>query len=119
MNAICDGKSAGCPESRFEKDGASCDGGNKCASGVCTGRDTQCQIFGRHLNITQACPYSKRSCSVICQGIDQCVDMNANYIDGTPCGENGFCYNGMCSEFGNSANPTSTLIAALYDSAHY
>lgn len=103
-DSYCDGVSSSCPASKMKADGISCsDEGGRCAFGICTSRNAQCGIFGRHLNLTESCQYTKRSCSVICQGPDQCVDMNANYIDGTPCGDKGFCYGGMCSEFGSGA----------------
>jgi hypothetical protein len=31
--------------------------------------------------------------------------LNANFVDGTPCGQSGFCNGGMCSEFGSSTSP--------------
>ena len=102
-DTICDGKSGACPKTIVKADGVSCSVDGKCASGVCTSRNAQCSIFGRHLNVTQSCLYTTRSCSVICQGPEQCLDLNANYIDGTPCGEKGFCYLGMCTEFGSDA----------------
>lgn len=116
-DVLCDGIVATCLPFQNEADGKSCDDStsNKCASGICTGRDTQCSIFGRHLNITQACPYTKRSCSMICLGTnEQCVDMNAYYIDGSPCGEKGYCYNGICSEVVSTANLSGNWLYYLY-----
>lgn len=118
-DAYCDGVDASCPETQNNADGATCNGnGDKCASGVCTSRDTQCAIFGRHLNITEACPYTKRSCGIICSGNDQCIDMNAHFLDGTPCGQNGYCMGGMCSEFGSSASPQGTNLSDHLLCAH-
>lgn len=110
-DAYCDGIDATCPETQNNADGAVCNGnGDKCASGICTSRDAQCAVFGRHLNITEACPYTKRSCGIICNGNDQCVDMNANFLDGTPCGQKGYCMAGMCSEFGSAASPQGMIL---------
>ncbi|PJF17525.1 Zinc metalloprotease [Paramicrosporidium saccamoebae] len=103
-DTFCDGFARGCPNPVNKPDGEVCEEGATCASGVCTSRDMQCSIFGRHLNITQSCKYTGRSCSILCQGPDQCVDMNASFLDGTKCGEKGFCYAGMCSEMHSQAN---------------
>lgn len=116
VNSYCTGESASCPISQAKADGTPCgltrlinDRSGVCSSGVCTTRDEQCAVFGRHMQLTKSCPYTKRSCSVICDGQDQCVDLRANFIDGTKCGQSGVCNAGMCSEFGSSANPTSLV----------
>lgn len=112
-DAFCDGKTATCPAVVTKADGETCGDGLQCASGICTSRDLQCSIFGRHLNVTTSCKYTKRSCTILCQGPDQCVDMNANFIDGTACGEKGYCYQGMCSEFGSYAPSKSTVVLSF------
>lgn len=106
-NALCDGTDRSCPDTVFKRNGSPCEDGQACASGVCTSRALQCAVFGQHINITETCPYSKRSCSIICKQEDkeECLDLSATFVDGTPCGEKGTCLAGMCSEFGSSSDP--------------
>ena len=111
LESYCNGESASCPLAPQKPDGTPCgktrlvnDLTGICSSGVCTSRDEQCAVFGRHMHLTSSCPYTRRSCSIICQGQSECVDLRANYVDGTKCGHSGSCSSGMCSEFGSSAS---------------
>lgn len=120
-DAICDGVSSACPTTSNKADGILCSDEGKCASGICTSRDMQCSVFGRHLSVKNSCPYTRRSCSVICESDTQCVDLNANFVNGTPCGDKGHCHDGMCSEFGSEAPPkgrTHPTASNLYHSNH-
>lgn len=110
----CTGNTANCPADQFTPDGQSCSlaaGSNttnidtsqlRCASGQCTSRDLQCKtLMGSYLhnNDTYACDAS--SCTLRCSspslGYNTCSSLNANLLDGTPCGGNGHCDNGQCS----------------------
>ncbi|CAE6430635.1 unnamed protein product [Rhizoctonia solani] len=81
--------------------GTSCGSGSlACANGICTSPDLQCQTSGVSLNLTRACPSrNDRSCQVSCQdprAANQCVVLQANLVDGSPCGYGGTCDNGQC-----------------------
>lgn len=105
----CDGKTSSCPEDKYEKDGSSCGDGLKCASGQCTSRDYQCRsVMGTLLNSndTWACDNTNQpSCSLVCGAprsfkeypYGTCIEMNQNYLDGTPCESGGTCESGQCS----------------------
>ncbi|KAJ5388308.1 hypothetical protein N7509_010849 [Penicillium cosmopolitanum] len=109
----CDGKSSSCPEDAYEKDGSSCGDGLKCASGQCTSRNRQCRsVMGTLLNSndTWACDNTDQpSCSLVCGApksftqypYGTCIEMNQNYLDGTPCESGGTCESGQCK--GSSA----------------
>ncbi|KAM0790766.1 hypothetical protein ACM66B_004616 [Microbotryomycetes sp. NB124-2] len=97
----CNGSSAECPADEFEDDGKSCgDNGRRCASGVCTSRDLQCQNAGTALGLTRACSVNVRSgCSITCQDPRSslsCVVLDQSFRDGTPCGYGGRCQNAEC-----------------------
>lgn len=102
-NAICDpqetctGNSSSCPNDHNVPDGTSCGSGLQCASGQCTSRNLQCQqtVNGS----TGSCDDS--SCMLSCtanEGINTCLLVQQNYVDGTPCGFglSGRCQNGQC-----------------------
>ncbi|PFH62067.1 hypothetical protein XA68_15275 [Ophiocordyceps unilateralis] len=98
---VCTGDKAGCPADQHNNDGDSCGDGLNCASGQCTSRDMQCRAVAstlRGLNTTQACPGS--SCSISClssdTGLDQCITLSQNFLDGTLCGGGGKCSDGQC-----------------------
>ncbi|RCI16569.1 hypothetical protein L249_2430 [Ophiocordyceps polyrhachis-furcata BCC 54312] len=98
---VCTGDRAGCPADQHNNDGDACGEGLNCASGQCTSRDMQCRAVAsslRGLTTTQACPGS--SCSLSClssdAGLDQCVTLNQNFLDGTLCGGGGKCSDGQC-----------------------
>ncbi|KAG8743409.1 hypothetical protein FRC10_012074 [Ceratobasidium sp. 414] len=60
----------------------------------------QCQTVGVSLNLTRACPSrNDKSCQVSCQDprtSNQCIVLQANLVDGSPCGYGGTCNNGAC-----------------------
>lgn len=107
--AYCQGE-ATCPPNPRKADGVSCgaQGEDKqCASGVCTSRHHQCQVFGNHFESDCCCPSTEHSCKMICNAKDQCIDLNNHYVDGTPCGEAGVCMNGMCVSKKSSSAPNT------------
>ncbi|CCX32095.1 Similar to Disintegrin and metalloproteinase domain-containing protein B; acc. no. Q4WQ08 [Pyronema omphalodes CBS 100304] len=113
-NGICDpeercsGKTSTCPDDKVTPDGTVCSSPSspgdlnlKCASGQCTSRDQQCKtVMGRltSSNDTRSCDNS--NCVLTCQspefGIDMCLRMQQNFLDGTPCKGDGVCMNGYC-----------------------
>ncbi|KAF7527790.1 hypothetical protein PCG10_002261 [Penicillium crustosum] len=112
----CSGTSSSCPDNKYKEDGASCGEKNQklsCASGQCTSRDYQCRtVIGSLLNTndTWACENTNSpSCSLVCGapslqhsiGVQECIGMNQNYLDGTPCDSGGRCKAGQCE--GSSA----------------
>lgn len=106
----CDGRSATCNLPTNAPDGASCEvAGGKCASGICTSRDLQCRTVGKRLGIQRACSSTPSTCKLTCEGGQgrACVAMDANFIDGTPCGGKGVCQQGVCSE--------SSVTSFVYD----
>ncbi|PLB55031.1 Disintegrin and metallo proteinase domain-containing protein B [Aspergillus steynii IBT 23096] len=100
----CTGNSSTCPSDHFKDDGSKCgnsSSGLTCASGQCTSRDYQCRsVMGSllHSNDTNACSQFNDKCEIICSspGFGQCVSVNQNFLDGTPCGSGGHCDNGSC-----------------------
>lgn len=99
--SICDGISRDCPKVKYALDGTVCDTEDgKCASGLCTSRSKQCAAVGTRLGLTEDCPYEFGSCSIVCKSStgSGCVMLDATFINGTPCGYNGKCYSGVCSE---------------------
>ncbi|KAJ5478173.1 hypothetical protein N7530_003682 [Penicillium desertorum] len=112
----CSGTSSSCPDNKYKDDGSSCGAKGQdlsCASGQCTSRDYQCRtVIGSMLNTndTWACDNTdKPSCSLVCgapslqhsMGVTECIWMNQNYLDGTPCEAGGRCSAGQCK--GSSA----------------
>ncbi|KAF8680144.1 Sanke disintergrin [Rhizoctonia solani] len=98
---MCSGSSASCPSDQVTENGTSCGSGSlACANGICTSPDLQCQTAGVSLNLTRACPSrNDRSCQVSCQdprAFNQCVVLQTNLVDGSPCGYGGTCNNGSC-----------------------
>ncbi|KAH9446742.1 hypothetical protein Pst134EA_030648 [Puccinia striiformis f. sp. tritici] len=95
---MCSGKDAQCPEDRFAKNGLSCGAsgdGLSCAAGKCTSRDRQCQAQDHKLGLKQACdPAASMDCRIACKDpnkSDQCVVLEAKFVEGSPCGCGGFC----------------------------
>ncbi|KAI0063137.1 hypothetical protein BV25DRAFT_1907244 [Artomyces pyxidatus] len=97
---VCTGNSSACPADVFAPNGQSCGaGGLACATGHCTSISQQCQQLGTSMNLRQACPSPNKSCQVSCQDptrSDQCVILDSNLVDGSPCGYGGTCANGSC-----------------------
>lgn len=107
----CTGHTSACPDDQYKKDGTSCGAsgaGLTCASGQCTSRDYQCRtVVGTLLNSndTWACENTNApSCSLVCgshalphsYGATTCIEMNQDYLDGTPCEAGGHCEAGQC-----------------------
>jgi Disintegrin len=71
--------------------GKSCgSNGLACASGQCTSISKQCQMIGASMNLQSACPSKDQNCQVSCQDptqSNQCVVLQSQLIDGSPCGE--------------------------------
>jgi len=97
----CVGDSSSCPADITAPNGKSC-GSNSlaCASGSCTSLDLQCENNGVSMNLTKACPSKgDTSCLVTCQdpsSSNQCVVLQTQLIDGSPCGYGGTCTRGSC-----------------------
>ncbi|KAF8577548.1 hypothetical protein K439DRAFT_1655063 [Ramaria rubella] len=97
----CNGTSAACPWDKTQPNGQSCgSNGLACASGKCTSPSQQCQTIGMAMGLTTACPSKgDTSCQVSCvdpQNDSQCVVLQAQLIDGSPCGYAGKCMTGNC-----------------------
>ncbi|PVG00697.1 hypothetical protein CPB86DRAFT_754147 [Serendipita vermifera] len=97
----CTGTSAECPADQTAPNGQSCGtDGLACAMGTCTSITQQCQIVGASLNLTKACPSnSEATCQVSCQdprNPSQCIVLNSQLVDGSPCGYGGTCISGNC-----------------------
>ncbi len=106
-DSVCDGRSAACAPPVLTPDGEPCEagsgGGDTCASGQCTSRSRQCAMVGGRLGLDEACPHETNSCSIICKSPgggkwSACVALDAFFVDGTPCGIEGRCYGGVCTE---------------------
>ncbi|KAF8486694.1 Metallo-peptidase family M12-domain-containing protein [Gautieria morchelliformis] len=97
----CNGTSATCPWDRTQPNGKSCgSNGLACASGQCTSESQQCQTIGASMGLTTAC-HNKgdTSCQVSCQdpqNSGQCMVLQAQLVDGSPCGYGGSCSGGKC-----------------------
>ncbi|KAJ3195185.1 hypothetical protein HK101_000895 [Irineochytrium annulatum] len=101
----CDGLSKFCPLDLFKPNKLSCGNGLQCASGICTSRKTQCQAAivlpnqtGGQVNTTDVCQSSlSKDYNADCQrnclsSTGECLQMADFFIEGTPCGRNGLCY---------------------------
>jgi hypothetical protein len=105
---MCTGNSSACPTDVFAPNGQSCGSDDlKCASGTCTSLAKQCQAAGASMNLQQACPnQNSNTCVVSCQDpshANQCVVLQTQLIDGSPCGYGGVCAGGNC-QAGNAIN---------------
>lgn len=124
----CSGTNGTCPPDTTAPDGTDCKSGNttglKCASGQCTSRDLQCKtLMGSYTsdNDTYAC--NSQTCSISCAspdfGANVCYSMQQNFLDGTPCGGDGNCENGVCKgstvggEVKSWIDHNKTLVIAL------
>ncbi|KAI8807353.1 hypothetical protein BJ742DRAFT_854302 [Cladochytrium replicatum] len=113
----CLGTNATCPVDLVMKDGTTCTdsfGGNVCASGYCTSRNSQClnSLFG---TVSQ-CEGSELQCTLHCKSSDgTCLNLNQNYIDGTPCGYGfgGSCRDGVC-ETGSGAGTSKYITMTVF-----
>ncbi|KAF9785898.1 Metallo-peptidase family M12-domain-containing protein [Thelephora terrestris] len=98
---FCTGTSSTCPTDTTKPNGQSCgSGGLACADGICTSLDLQCQSAGSTLGLTKACPAKNdKSCQVSCQDpgtANQCIVLQTQLANGSPCGYGGTCLNGSC-----------------------
>jgi hypothetical protein len=98
---MCTGNSSTCPPDITARNGKSCgSNGMACASGQCTSLSTQCQTIGASMNLQNACPNQNNpNCQVSCQDptqSNQCVVLQSQLIDGSPCGYGGMCSKGSC-----------------------
>lgn len=119
----CPGDAATCPSDKHSKNGDKCsseDSSLICISGHCTSRDDQCRSLvgnnsvvtsqGQKLNMTQACP-NKFSCVLSCQDPNYgntCFHLSQYFMDGTPCGYNGYCEKGQCIGGNSPGNSTAS-----------
>jgi hypothetical protein len=100
----CTGASPLCPADVTAPDGTGCGAsgaGLACASGQCTSRDLQCKTLMGSLttsNDTYAC--NSQGCQLSCAspefGLNTCLTMQQNFLDGTSCQGGGKCSNGAC-----------------------
>ncbi|GBE78703.1 Disintegrin and metalloproteinase domain-containing protein [Sparassis crispa] len=98
---MCTGNSSACPADLTAPNGKSCgSNGLACASGQCTSLNVQCQMVGASMNLTTACPNKdSKSCQVSCinpADPGQCIILQSDLIDGSPCGYGGTCNSGIC-----------------------
>ncbi|KAL4254484.1 Zinc metalloprotease [Abortiporus biennis] len=98
---FCTGNSSSCPTDIFSPNGQSCgSNGLACANGVCTSLDEQCQTAGASMGLQKACPsQNDKTCLVSCQDpttSNQCIQLQSQLIDGSPCGYGGTCQSGTC-----------------------
>ncbi|TFL06250.1 Metallo-peptidase family M12-domain-containing protein [Pterulicium gracile] len=97
---MCSGNSSSCPTDVMQSNGHDCGDGLRCASGICTSNDRQCQIVGAPLRLQKACPNrGDTSCLISCQDPEnpnQCRILQSPLIDGSPCGYGGTCNSGSC-----------------------
>ncbi|OAV91485.1 hypothetical protein PTTG_05086 [Puccinia triticina 1-1 BBBD Race 1] len=99
----CPGNAAQCPTDTFVRNGKTCGPrgmGLKCAAGMCTSRDEQCQAQGGSLGLSKACPLEKaQDCKVRCvdpSGKAACIFLASTFVDGSECGNDGRCVAGVC-----------------------
>lgn len=54
------------------------------------------------MNITKSCQSNNEECKLLCNSptSDRCLVFSGNFIDGTPCGFNGHCLDGVCQNGG-------------------
>ena len=103
LSTFCDGKNSGCATMETRPDGSDCvistASNTKCASGICTSRDLQCQSLasaGSYRTVKQ-CAGQENQCQLMCETSGgTCLSLNGFFIDGTSCGVGGFCKNGNC-----------------------
>ncbi|KIW44634.1 uncharacterized protein PV06_03089 [Exophiala oligosperma] len=124
----CSGTNGTCPADVTAPDGTSCKSGNAtglhCASGQCTSRDLQCKtLMGDYTSTNDTYACNSQTCSISCGspdfGPNVCYSMQQNFLDGTPCGGDGKCRNGVCKgstvggEVKSWIDHNKTLVIAL------
>lgn len=99
----CDGKSGFCPKDTFIPNGTPCSNSSsrlKCGNGLCTSRDNQCKIrtTGTSFATKEACKTSNEPCAFTCgaSNLYTCLRLSGNFADGTECGRNAYCNQGVC-----------------------
>lgn len=100
FSSYCSGERE-CPAMKIRPNGTPCKEieGGKCSAGVCTSRDAQCQAIGGQLGVKKACDTTFNGCDLVCMGpSNTCISFKSTFSDGVPCGKNGFCKSGVCSE---------------------
>ena len=96
----CNGLNATCPPDQFVADGTVCNSaqGLACASGSCTSRDQQCISNNTYFTTVGVCPGHESDCALWCStGSSGCLKGAGSFLDGTPCGYGGMCYQGSCT----------------------
>ncbi|CAG8500803.1 10653_t:CDS:10 [Ambispora leptoticha] len=111
---VCNGTSIDCPPDVHIADGTSCgNNGLACAGGQCTSRDAQCVARGSRAGITSACTIiPDLGCSISCANPSDshsCLELSGTFVDGTPCGYGGKCYQGSCQS-GSIGNTITSWI---------
>lgn len=100
----CSGKNATCPPDQHKQNGDSCGDGLECASGTCTSRDKQCQVYLSGQPGGAQATSCGNDCFIQCQASSvangQCFYSKSYLIDGTSCAGGGRCTSGRC-EGGN------------------
>lgn len=100
----CSGKNATCPPDQHKQNGDSCGDGLQCASGTCTSRDKQCQVYLSGQPGGSKATSCGNDCFIQCQASSvadgQCFYSKSYLIDGTSCSGGGRCKDGHC-EGGN------------------
>jgi hypothetical protein len=103
LTQYCSGDSGHCNVTHNLPDLTSCrTAKNKegtCASGICTSRSLQCALYSN--SSTKECPFSLNECNAYCTedpSSMNCVYVNHQYRDGTPCAWKGVCQNGKCND---------------------
>ena len=99
----CTGSSSQCPDSIKVDDGSSCElggaTGTTCASGICTSRELQCisSVAKGPFQTVGPCRGYDAQCDLVCRTLDgTCLNLNGNYIEGTPCAAGGRCASERC-----------------------
>jgi hypothetical protein len=106
VTEVCNG-SKDCPTDTFQPDGLTCGNASAlyCASGLCTNRANQCKAFTNlnfartsSVNYVSDCSFMSGQCLLFCQdSFGVCSQLPGSFRDGTICGNDGRCYNGVCS----------------------
>ncbi|KAI3653291.1 hypothetical protein MP228_001238 [Amoeboaphelidium protococcarum] len=111
ITEYCSG-GASCPSDTYIPDGTTCSnatgfslsqqqsydfGSLGCTTGICSNRKSQCVLFGGS-SITGECQKFSGQCVMYCDDvISSCIKIANSFREGTPCGDNGVCQDGVCS----------------------